>query len=119
MSEQEPLQSDAQGVTVELKIPDAGESIEEVRIVEWLKQEGDQVEEDENLVELETDKASLTLPAPAAGVLEEVLKHDGESASVGETIGRVKESDATADGKTETNEKSRDKADERGEQHRN
>ena len=110
------MQSDAQGVTVELKIPDAGESIEEVRIVEWLKQEGDQVEEDENLVELETDKASLTLPAPAAGVLEEVLKHDGESASVGETIGRVKESDATADGKTETNEKSRDKADERGEQ---
>lgn len=84
-------------MTIELKIPDAGESIDEVRIVEWLKQEGDEVEEDENLVELETDKASMALPAPSAGVLEEVLKRDGESASVGETIARLKEHEAAGD----------------------
>jgi len=85
-------------MTIELKIPDAGESIDEVRIVEWLKQEGDEVEEDENLVELETDKASMALPAASAGVLEKVLMHAGELAAVGETGARLQDRKTSSEG---------------------
>lgn len=73
----------------ELKIPNPGESIQEVEIGQWLKKEGQWVERDEVVVELETDKASLGLPAPAAGVLTRILKPDGAAASSGETIGWI------------------------------
>jgi 2-oxoglutarate dehydrogenase E2 component (dihydrolipoamide succinyltransferase) len=73
-------------MSIELKIPVLGESIQEVQIGRWLKREGEAVAEDEDVVELETDKASMELPAPAAGVLARILKHDGESVSIGETI---------------------------------
>jgi 2-oxoglutarate dehydrogenase E2 component (dihydrolipoamide succinyltransferase) len=76
-------------MSIELKIPDVGESIQEVQIGRWLKQEGDRVDADENVVELETDKASLELPAPAAGVIRKILKHDGDSVAVGETIAHL------------------------------
>lgn len=75
----------------ELKIPQAGESIQEVQIGQWLKKEGDWVDRDENLVELETDKASMELPAPAAGVVTKILKQDGEAASIGEIIALIDE----------------------------
>jgi len=75
----------------ELKIPNPGESIQEVQIGQWLKKEGQWVERDEVVVELETDKASLDLPAPAAGVLTKVLKPDGAPAAIGETIGLIDE----------------------------
>ncbi|MGE3780078.1 MAG: biotin/lipoyl-containing protein, partial [Pirellulaceae bacterium] len=74
---------------VELKIPSVGESIQEVQIGRWLKQPGDRVEADENIVELETDKASMELPAPATGVLEKVVKRQGEVAAVGDIIAYV------------------------------
>ena len=51
----------------ELKIPQAGESIQEVQIGQWLREEGQWVDRDEIVVELETDKASMDLPAPVAG----------------------------------------------------
>ncbi len=73
-------------MSIELKIPALGESIQEVQIGRWLKHEGDAVAEDENVVELETDKASMELPAPAAGVLAKILKHEGDSVSIGEAI---------------------------------
>jgi 2-oxoglutarate dehydrogenase E2 component (dihydrolipoamide succinyltransferase) len=73
-------------MNIELKIPNVGESIQEVQIVRWLKQEGDRVDIDENVVELETDKASLELPSPAAGVIREILKQEGDAVAVGETI---------------------------------
>jgi 2-oxoglutarate dehydrogenase E2 component (dihydrolipoamide succinyltransferase) len=76
-------------MSIELKIPDVGESIQEVQIGRWLKHEGDRVEADENIVELETDKASLELPAPAAGVIRKILKRDGEGAAIGETIAQL------------------------------
>ncbi|HVT29725.1 MAG TPA: 2-oxoglutarate dehydrogenase complex dihydrolipoyllysine-residue succinyltransferase [Lacipirellulaceae bacterium] len=76
-------------MSVELKIPDVGESIREVQIGRWLKHEGELVARDESVVELETDKASMELPAPAAGVLEKILKHEGEMVGVGEIIGYV------------------------------
>jgi 2-oxoglutarate dehydrogenase E2 component (dihydrolipoamide succinyltransferase) len=73
-------------VSVEVKIPNVGESIQEVQIGQWLKQEGDRVARDEALVELETDKASMEVPAPADGVISKILKHDGESVAVGDVI---------------------------------
>ena len=53
-------------MSIELKIPEVGESVREVQIGRWLKHEGDAVALDENVVELETDKASMELAAPAA-----------------------------------------------------
>jgi 2-oxoglutarate dehydrogenase E2 component (dihydrolipoamide succinyltransferase) len=73
-------------MSIELKIPALGESIQEVQIGRWLKREGEAVAEDENVVELETDKASMELPAPTAGVLAKILKQEGDSVSIGETI---------------------------------
>src|SRR5258707_3631076 len=80
---------------VELKIPGVGESITEVVIGAWRKSVGEAVEKDEDLVELETDKATFDLPAPAAGVLTQILKKAGETATVGDVIGSIGEA-ATA-----------------------
>jgi 2-oxoglutarate dehydrogenase E2 component (dihydrolipoamide succinyltransferase) len=80
-------------MTIELKIPHVGESIQEVQIGHWLKQPGDYVNLDEALVELETDKATVEIPAPAVGVLKQILKQQGESVSVGETIAYFDETD--------------------------
>jgi 2-oxoglutarate dehydrogenase E2 component (dihydrolipoamide succinyltransferase) len=76
---------------VELKVPASGESITEVQIGRWVKNEGDHVERDEVVVEIETDKAAVELPAPAAGRLARVLKKEGEPARVGEVIGYIEE----------------------------
>ncbi len=81
-------------MAVELKVPSVGESITEVFIGEWLKQEGERVEKDEPLVEIETDKATLEVPASVSGTLSKVLKKQGESAEVGEVIAHITEADA-------------------------
>jgi 2-oxoglutarate dehydrogenase E2 component (dihydrolipoamide succinyltransferase) len=78
-------------MSIELKIPAVGESVQEVQIGRWLKKPGDVVEEDQSVVELETDKASLEVPAPRSGVLEKILKQEGETVSVGEVIGYIQE----------------------------
>src|SRR5881392_767138 len=80
-------------MSIELKIPEVGESVREVQIGRWLKREGDAVSLDENVVELETDKASMELPAPAAGVLGQILKREGERVAVGDVIGYVENGD--------------------------
>jgi 2-oxoglutarate dehydrogenase E2 component (dihydrolipoamide succinyltransferase) len=80
----------------DVKVPSVGESINEVFIGTWLKQPGDPVEKDEPLVEVETDKATLEVPATEAGVLKEILKNEGDSAEVGEVVARI-EAGATAD----------------------
>ncbi len=79
-------------MSIELKIPEVGESVREVQIGRWLKKEGDAVALDENVVELETDKASMELAAPAAGVLGRVLKKEGDMVAVGDVIGYVEPS---------------------------
>ncbi|MDM7324483.1 MAG: biotin/lipoyl-containing protein, partial [Thermus sp.] len=70
----------------ELKVPSMGESIVEVEIGAWLKGEGESFAQDEPLVELITDKATLELPAPFAGTLARILRKTGETARVGEAI---------------------------------
>ncbi|MEP6662898.1 MAG: biotin/lipoyl-containing protein, partial [Verrucomicrobiota bacterium] len=74
---------------IELKIPAVGESITEVEIGDWLKREGDVVAKDENLVMIESEKATVELPAPEAGTLSKILKQKGETVKVGEVIGLV------------------------------
>jgi 2-oxoglutarate dehydrogenase E2 component (dihydrolipoamide succinyltransferase) len=74
-------------MAVELKVPTVGESITEVQIGPWLKAEGDTAEQDESLVEIETDKATVDVSAPVSGTISQVLKRTGETAQVGEVIG--------------------------------
>ena len=88
-------------MSIELKIPEVGESVREVQIGRWLKHEGDAVALDENVVELETDKASMELAAPAAGVLGQVLKKEGDMVAVGDVIGYVEEQGTTVEKKPE------------------
>ena len=76
---------------VELKVPSVGESITEVMIGEWLKSEGDRVERDETICMIETDKVTVELPAPTAGVIKEIKVKQGESAQVGDVIGFLEE----------------------------
>jgi 2-oxoglutarate dehydrogenase E2 component (dihydrolipoamide succinyltransferase) len=78
-------------MAMQLKIPEAGESVVEVQIGVWLKSEGDYVEKDEPVVELESDKATMQLTTPAAGVLTTIMKKTGDVCSVGEVIGEIEE----------------------------
>jgi len=84
-------------MAVELKIPEAGESITAVQIGRWLKSEGDFVQQDEPLVELESDKASMDLPAPVSGRISKLLKKTGDGARVGETIAVIDETAVAPD----------------------
>ncbi|MCP4645706.1 MAG: 2-oxoglutarate dehydrogenase complex dihydrolipoyllysine-residue succinyltransferase [bacterium] len=79
---------------VELKVPAVGESITEVEIGEWLKTKGDYIAQDEPVVEIESDKATVELPAPVGGIVTEILKESGDTATVGEVIGLMEEAEA-------------------------
>ncbi len=71
---------------IELKVPVAGESITEVEVGAWLKAKGDFVEKDEPVVVLETEKASVELPAPVSGTITEIRKNKGDTAAIGEVL---------------------------------
>jgi len=75
----------------EIRVPTLGESVTEATIGKWFKKAGDAVAVDEPLVELETDKVTIEVPAPAAGVLSEVAVKDGETVAVGALLGQIKE----------------------------
>jgi 2-oxoglutarate dehydrogenase E2 component (dihydrolipoamide succinyltransferase) len=81
---------------IELKVPEVGESITEVMIGTWKKREGDVVAIDDAIVEIESDKATVELPAPAAGTIAKVLKGSGATAKVGEVIGYLEPAGAAA-----------------------
>jgi 2-oxoglutarate dehydrogenase E2 component (dihydrolipoamide succinyltransferase) len=85
-------------MTIPLKVPEVGESITEVEIGAWLKSVGDPVERDEDIVVIETEKATMQISAPQSGTLTKILKQTGESATVGEIIGQLDEAVAGADG---------------------
>jgi 2-oxoglutarate dehydrogenase E2 component (dihydrolipoamide succinyltransferase) len=82
--------------SVEVRVPSVGESITEVTIGRWLKQQGDRVARDEPLAELETDKATVELSAPVAGTLVKLLKQKGDTANVGDVIAHIEEGAAKA-----------------------
>jgi 2-oxoglutarate dehydrogenase E2 component (dihydrolipoamide succinyltransferase) len=79
-------------MSIELKVPEVGESVTEVEIGEWLKAAGQTVRKDEPLVTLESEKATVELAAPEAGVVGRVLKEKGATAKVGEVIGYLEKS---------------------------
>ncbi len=75
----------------EIRVPTLGESVTEATIGKWFKKAGDVVAVDEPLVELETDKVTIEVPAPAAGVLTDVAVKDGDTVAVGALLGAIKE----------------------------
>ena len=75
----------------EIRVPTLGESVTEATIGKWFKKPGDAVAVDEPLVELETDKVTIEVPAPAAGVLGEIAAKDGETVAVGALLGQIKD----------------------------
>src|SRR5204862_8257064 len=75
----------------EIRVPTLGESVTEATIGKWFKQPGDAVAVDEPLVELEADKVTIEVPAPAAGVLGDIAAKDGDTVAVGAVLGQIKE----------------------------
>ena len=76
-------------MALQLRVPAMGESISEVQIGTWLKHEGEYVEEGQPLAEIESEKATVELPAPTSGTLIKILKKQGEKAAVGDVIGEM------------------------------
>ena len=83
-------------MTVEVRVPALGESVTEATIATWFKKPGDAVAVDEILCELETDKVSLDVPSPAAGVLGEILAQEGETVSAAALLATIAEGAAAA-----------------------
>jgi 2-oxoglutarate dehydrogenase E2 component (dihydrolipoamide succinyltransferase) len=81
-------------MSIELKVPAVGESITEVEIGDWLVKEGQSISKDQPVVIIETEKATVELPAPASGILQKISKPTGSVAQVGEVIGQITASDA-------------------------
>ncbi|HEX9903757.1 MAG TPA: 2-oxoglutarate dehydrogenase complex dihydrolipoyllysine-residue succinyltransferase [Propylenella sp.] len=78
-------------MALEIKVPALGESVTEATVGQWFKKEGDAVARDEPLVELETDKVTIEVPAPVAGRLETIAVKDGETVEVGALLGMLVE----------------------------
>ena len=78
-------------MSIEIKVPQLGESVTEATISKWLKKVGDPVEADEAIVELETDKVNLEVPSPLSGILSEINSKDGDTVEVGAVLGSVSE----------------------------
>ncbi|MFZ2910978.1 MAG: biotin/lipoyl-containing protein, partial [Candidatus Desulfobacillus denitrificans] len=74
---------------IDVKVPQLSESVAEATLVSWHKQEGQAVARDENLIDIETDKVVLELPAPEAGVLVKILKGNGDTVVAGEVIAQL------------------------------
>jgi 2-oxoglutarate dehydrogenase E2 component (dihydrolipoamide succinyltransferase) len=82
---------DEEEAMAEIRVPTLGESVTEATIGKWFKKPGEAVAVDEPLVELETDKVTIEVPAPAAGVLGDIEAKDGETVAVGALLGQIKE----------------------------
>ncbi len=78
-------------MATEIRVPTLGESVTEATIAQWYKKKGEAVNADEPLVELETDKVTVEVPAPASGTLDEVVVKEGETVEVGTLLGNIAE----------------------------
>jgi 2-oxoglutarate dehydrogenase E2 component (dihydrolipoamide succinyltransferase) len=92
-------------MAIEIKIPEVGESVTEALVSRWFKAEGDRVERDEPIAELETDKVTVEFPAPAGGVLSEIRVKAGETAQVGQVIAILDEAEASTEASTPKRER--------------
>jgi len=97
-------------MTIEIKVPQLPESVSDATLVAWHKKPGEHVARDENLVDLETDKVVLEVPAPTAGILAKIKVSDGATVVAGDVLATLEEGDAKAsagnDAKTETSKQS-------------
>lgn len=82
-------------MSLEIKVPAVGESITEVTLAQWLKQDGEYVEMDENIAELESDKATFELPAEKAGILR-IIAQEGDTLEIGAVVCTIEDGDAPA-----------------------
>src|SRR5271165_1345572 len=78
-------------MAIEIRVPTLGESITEATVGKWFKKAGDPVQADEPLVELETDKVTLEVNAPAPGVLADIVARDGDTVAPGAVLGHIGE----------------------------
>jgi 2-oxoglutarate dehydrogenase E2 component (dihydrolipoamide succinyltransferase) len=81
-------------IMTDIRVPTLGESVTEATIGKWFKKPGERVAVDEPLVELETDKVTIEVPAPASGVLSEIAVNNGETVAVGALLGQIAEGGA-------------------------
>ncbi len=93
---QERRQAEEETMSTEIRVPALGESVTEATIAQWFKSEGDPVSADEPVVELETDKVTIEVPAPAAGVIEGISAATGDTVEVGALLGMIGEGTGTA-----------------------
>ena len=97
-------------MSVDIVVPTLGESVTEATVARWLKQAGDTVAADEPLVELETDKVTVEIPAPQAGVLSSILVETDDTVEVGSVLGRIGDGDGADAGDAKPAEKTKEKA---------
>jgi 2-oxoglutarate dehydrogenase E2 component (dihydrolipoamide succinyltransferase) len=83
-------------MATEIRVPTLGESVSEATIAQWFKKPGDAVSQDEPLVELETDKVTVEVPAPASGTLEAIVVNEGDTVEVGALLGQIAEGSVAA-----------------------
>jgi multifunctional 2-oxoglutarate metabolism enzyme len=94
--------STATGQTIDVVTPAAGESVTEGTILEWRVKAGDFIKRDDTIVEISTDKVDVELPAPASGVVSELLVQEGDTVTVGQVIARIALRDADSGGSATT-----------------
>ncbi|SET32555.1 2-oxoglutarate dehydrogenase E2 component [Nitrosospira multiformis] len=85
---------------VDIKVPALSESVAEATLLSWHKKEGEHVERDENLIDVETDKVVMELPAPATGTLAKIIKGDGATVTGGEVIAMIDTEAGAVEGNT-------------------
>jgi 2-oxoglutarate dehydrogenase E2 component (dihydrolipoamide succinyltransferase) len=83
-------------MSIEIKVPPLPESVSDATLVAWHKKAGDSVSRDENLVDLETDKVVLEVPAPSSGVIKEIVVEDGATVTAGDVLAILEEGEAAA-----------------------
>ena len=96
--------SGGSGSATDVEMPELGESVTEGTITTWLKEVGDEVEVDEPLLEVSTDKVDTEIPSPVAGTLVEILAEEDDTVEVGEVIARVGDADAVASGSADSSD---------------
>ncbi|RVI74699.1 biotin/lipoyl-containing protein, partial [Sinorhizobium meliloti] len=78
-------------MATEIRVPTLGESVSEATVGTWFKKVGDAIKADEPILELETDKVTIEVPAPAAGTLSEIVAQAGETVGLGALLGQIAE----------------------------
>ena len=103
-------------MSTEVKVPTLPESVSDATVAKWHKKAGDSVKRDENLVDLETDKVVLEVPAPADGVLESIDAEEGETVNADDVLGKIAEGESGEDSESEDEKEKEDKEKEKGDE---